>query len=159
MFLHKGKMYMVFGDTFGENSAQGNDPRSNVIARIADETPWDGLEFDTMLTARPGHAKELIGREEIPGQKKTVIPTYGVSLGSRMFLHYMALEEWGRAGEWELNRSGIAYSDDDGQTWIMSDVTWAGDSNFGQVAFIQKRGYLYLLGIPAGRFGGPVSRG
>lgn len=153
MFLHEEAIYMVFGDTFGKRTGNGRDHRSNVMAVIRDADPTDGLAFDAMITDRPGHARELIGAEDLSNQKKTVIPTSGVSVNGRMFLHYMALDHWGSAGEWELNRSGIAYSGDDGQTWKISDVTWPGDSNFGQVAFIKKGSYVYLFGIPGGRFG------
>ena len=33
-------------------------------------------------------------------------------------------------------------------------VVWPGDTNFGQVAFVKDGDYLYLFGIPGGRFGG-----
>jgi hypothetical protein len=105
-----------------------------------------------MITDRPGHAQQLLrpGRDD-----KTVIPTNGVSIGDRLFLHYMAVASWGAPGEWELNRSGLAYSDDGGQTWTKApEVTWEGKSNFGQVAFVKLDGLLYLFGIPGGRFGG-----
>src|SRR5207248_6602149 len=83
------------------------------------------------------------------------IPTYGVSTGKRMFLHYMSVQHWGQPGHWTLNASGLAFSDDDGQTWTKDEhLTWPGDSNFGQVAIVEDRGYLYFFGIPGGRYGG-----
>jgi len=124
-----------------------------VMAWAGDANPEDGISFDGMITDRPGHAKELIPQEQVPGEEVTIIPTYGVSTGSRMFLHYMAVREWGPPGQWWLNRSGLAYSDDDGQTWELSDVVWGPESNFGQVAIIEVGKYLYLFGIPGGRFG------
>ena len=151
-FAHDGASYMIFGDTFGPNKS---DWRSNVAAVITDDDPRDGLTFDRMIEDRPGHAKALIPQSAVPGIEVTIIPTYGVSLGERMVLHYMAVKRWGAPGRWDLNHSGLAYSDDDGQTWIVDpDATWPGDSNFGQVSIVEADRYLYLLGIPGGRFGG-----
>lgn len=155
MFLHKGKTVLLFGDTFGSGAPPNDDWRSNVLGRSSDRDPSDGLTIDSMVTDRPGHAKELIDQSAVPGTEVTVIPTNGVSVGGRMYLHYMAVRSWDSPGRWTLNRSGLAYSDDDGQNWTVSpDVVWPGDSNFGQVAFVKKGRYVYLFGIPGGRFGG-----
>jgi hypothetical protein len=157
MFRHEGRLVMTFGDTFGAPGQPpefGGDWRSSVMASSRDADPSDGITFDRMVTDRPGHAKELIPDAAVPGEEVTVIPTHGTSDGDRMYLHYMAVREWGAAGHWTLNRSGLAYSDDDGQTWTVSDVSWPGDSNFGQVAFVERGRHVYLFGIPGGRFGG-----
>lgn len=152
-FEHDGAIYMVFGDTFGPAKS---DWRSNVAAVIeTDQDPSDGLTFDRMITDLPDHAKALISQSDVEGVEVTVIPTYGVSVGDRMFLHYMAVRKWGDHGRWELNQSGLAYSDDDGETWTVDPAaTWPGDSNFGQVAIVEVVGYAYFFGIPGGRFGG-----
>ena len=151
-FIHQGALVMVFGDTFGPHEG---DWRSNVAAVITDDDPSDGLTFDRMIEDRPGHAKALLPQTAVPGDEVTVIPTYGVSLGGRMVLHYMAVKRWGTPGRWDLNHSGLAYSDDDGQTWIVDPAaTWLADSNFGQIAIVETGGIIYLFGIPGGRFGG-----
>ncbi|MBA2276133.1 MAG: DUF4185 domain-containing protein [Chloroflexia bacterium] len=155
-FEHNGSLYMVFGDTFG---AFKSDWRSNVAAVISDDDPSDGLTFDRMITDQPGHAKALIPQEAVEGVEVTIIPTYGVSVetatGPRMVLHYMAVQEWGEPGRWDLNHSGLAYSDDDGETWTVDPAaTWPADSNFGQVAIEKVGEHAYLFGIPGGRFGG-----
>jgi hypothetical protein len=157
MFRHQGRLVMTFGDTFGAPGHPpefGGDWRSSVMASSRDDDPSDGITFDRMVTDRPGHAMELIPDSAVPGEEVTVIPTHGTAVGDRMFLHYMAVREWGPAGEWTLNQSGLAYSDDDGRTWRVSDVTWPGHSNFGQVAFVERGRHVYLFGIPGGRFGG-----
>lgn len=158
MFDLGDTLYMVFGDTFGccipGTGGPGNaqDWRFNVMAVITDRDPADGLTFDDMITDRPGHARQLLNRA--PGNT-TVIPTYGVAVGERMFLHYMDVRAWGGPGEWTLSGSGLAYSDDRGKTWEKdSGVQWAGDSSFGQAAFAKDGDHLYLFGIPGGRFGG-----
>ena len=153
-FQHKDAMYMVFGDTFGMGKS---DWRSNVAAVITDSTPHDGLLFDRMIEDTPGHAKVLISQNMVEGAEVTVIPTYGVSLGGRMVLHYMAVSFWGEPGHWDLSHSGLAHSDDDGETWTVdNDATWPSDSNFGQVAIVESDDpdTLFVFGIPGGRYGG-----
>lgn len=159
-FAHEGKLYMVFGDTFGTFKS---DWRSNVAAVISDDDPTDGLTFDRMITDQPGHAKALIPQEAVEGTEITVIPTNGVSVpvadrddaSRRIVLHYMAVSFWGEPGRWDLNHSGLAYSDDDGETWTVDPAaTWPADSNFGQVAFETVGDHVYVFGIPGGRFGG-----
>jgi hypothetical protein len=158
MFDKDDKLYMVFGDSFGccipGTGGPGNarDWRKNLMAVISDRDPGDGLVFDEMISDEPGHAKELLARGRFD---VTVIPTNGIAVGSRMYLHYMAVLAWGEPGEWVLNESGLAYSDDDGQTWTKDEnLKWDGKSNFGQVAFVKSDSDLYLFGIPGGRFGG-----
>jgi hypothetical protein len=157
MFEHRGRTYMAFGDTFGPPGHPpefGDDWRSNVLAYTQDRDPRDGLTFEGMITDRPGHAKELILNEQVPGEEVTIIPTYGTSDGRRMYLHYMAVSLWGPPGQWDLSQSGWAYSDDDGQTWTVSPTAvFPGDSNFGQVAVVERGRHVYLYGIPGGRFG------
>jgi hypothetical protein len=110
------------------------------------------LTFDAMVTDRPGHAGELLSHGL---RDATVIPTNGVAIGGRMFLHYMAIRAWGEPGSWALNRSGLAYSDDGGNTWTQdTGARWDGQSNFGQVAIVKADGKAYLFGIPGGRSGG-----
>lgn len=162
MFLHRGKIAMVFGDSFGAPAADNffsvshSDWRSNTMAWIEPPfSPLHGLPFSSMITDTPGHAKELLSSQKVDNVEITVIPTYGVSVGQRMFLHYMSVHHWGQPGHWTLNASGLAFSDDDGQTWTKDEhLTWPGESNFGQVAIVEHEGYLYFFGIPGGRYGG-----
>jgi hypothetical protein len=157
MFEHRGRMYMAFGDTFGAPGHPpefGDDWRSNVLAYSRDRDPRDGITFEGMISDRPGHAKELILNEQVPGEEVTIIPTYGTSVGSRMYLHYMAVSQWGPPGQWDLSQSGWAYSDDEGQTWTVSpEAVFPGDGNFGQVAVVERGRFVYLYSIPGGRFG------
>jgi len=158
MFDKDNKVYLVFGDTFGccvpgtGGPGDAKDWRNSAMAITSDRDPRDGLTFDDMLTDRPGHAKQILPKNS---SDVTVIPTNGIAIGNRMILHYMAVKKWGDPGMWDLNESGLAYSEDDGQTWVKdTPVKWPGDSNFGQVAFVKSGEYLYLFGIPGGRFGG-----
>ncbi|HEX9890087.1 MAG TPA: DUF4185 domain-containing protein [Nitriliruptorales bacterium] len=153
---HGGALYLVFGDTWGADGVEGDQWRSNVMARVADPDPRNGLRFESMI-ASGGTASELLPSRKVGGEEKTVIPTNGTSLNGRMFLHYMSVRTWDGAGRWTLNHAGLAYSDDDGRSWIKDPrARWPGHSNFGQVAFVHHGEHVYLFGIPGGRFGAAV---
>lgn len=162
MFEFQDRIYMVFGDTLGAPAADPffsvphADWRSNVLAwSPLPQDPSQGLKFGGMITDRPGHAKELLSSKKVNGDEQTVIPTYGLAVDDRMFLHFMSVKEWGGPGEWTLNYSGLAYSDDEGQNWTKDPAaTWPGTSNFGQVAFLEQADHVYVFGIPHGRHGG-----
>ena len=80
----------------------------------------------------------------------------------------------GPAGRWTTNYSGIAYSDDNGQTWRIAPTSIrtaaagratvpyvAGNQNFQQMAFVKppegspeaEQGWVYAYGTPSGRAG------
>jgi hypothetical protein len=152
-FMYGDDTYMVFGDTFGIGN---QDWRANVAAIITtDDDPSDGLIFDRMIADEPGHAKALVPQSEVESPEVTIIPTYGVAVEDRLFLHYMQVTFWGPPGQWDLGSSGFAYSDDAGENWTVdTSAVWPEDSNFGQVAIEEHEGHLYIFGIPGGRFGG-----
>jgi hypothetical protein len=154
MFEHEGRVYMVFGD-WGAAAplSLGFQVRSNAMAYFAAANPRIGPLFDGMITDRSGEAAELLPSRR-DSYEQSLIPTYGVSVGNRMFLHYMSVHQFGEPGHWTLNSSGVAYSDDDGHTWVRdAHAVWAGDTNFGQVAITKVGDYAYFFGIPGGRFG------
>ena len=86
-FLHKGEIVLVFGDTFG---IDGGFWRSNVLGFSSDDDPADGVTIDRMITNQYGHAIELLPSKKVDFEEMTVIPTYGISFGERMFLHFMS---------------------------------------------------------------------
>jgi hypothetical protein len=169
-----GSLCIVFGDTYGAGSelppieTKPPDPprkllewRSNVMALIEDpaELVRSGLSTGRMITDRPGYAKQLIPGLHQANDRRgevTKIPTNGISIDGRLFLHYMSVNWWNpeKAGDWSTNYSSLAYSDHEGNDWHVMAPMWPGDSNFTQVAFVREGSYLYLFGIPAGRFGG-----
>lgn len=153
-FFHKDDLYMVFGDTYGR---ERSDWRSNTMAKVAKvESPASGLEIEHFISDPTGRATELLSSQKVYWVEQTVIPTNGISVNSRMFLHYMSVRRWVAPGQWNINHAGIAFSDDDGQSWIKSGPFWGERSNFAQVAFVrndEEPDMVYLFGIPAGRFG------
>lgn len=110
------------------------------------------MTLDGMLPDIVGNARLVLWKAP---EDVTLIPTYGIAIGERMYLHYMAVKEWGAPGHWTLNRSGWAYSDDGGERWTQpEDAIWDGDTNFGQASLVEHEGYLYVFGIHGGRYGG-----
>lgn len=160
MFMHSdGRIYFLFGDTFGPPGTPGSsgDWRSNTMAYTTDFVASDGITFDGWMTDAAGHAKALLEGKHNPNNgsgEVTKIPSAGWSQDSRQFIWFMSVKQWGAPGHWDVNFAEIAYSDDNGNTWIRSGTQWPATSNFIQVAVVEYSGYLYFLGIPAGRFGG-----
>ena len=155
MFSWNSKTYLVFGDTFGcagyPYSPSNTNWRSNTMAITTDTTPSDGLSIDSMIVGPNNKAKELFPKA---AGSITVIPTYGVSVGNMGYLFYMEVGNWGNPGEWTCQYSSIATSTDGGQTWAkQNDIIKWNPGNFNQVAIVKVDSYLYIFGVPCGRFG------
>ncbi|MFI6100259.1 DUF4185 domain-containing protein [Lentzea sp. NPDC051213] len=156
----RGRTAIAFGDTYGAGwGGNGAGPetadwRFNVLAHSTDQNLADGLRIDSMVTDRPGHAKQLLGGDP-DVDEVTVIPTAAISVGSRDYLHYMSVRSWGPAGTWVTNFAGLAYSDDGGVTWTKS-VRLANSgttAKFQLGAFVRQGEHVYLFGTPNGRLG------
>ncbi len=148
-----GKVYLFGGDTF--SSSKNDDWRSNVLFVIEDDDPSDGLTITSAITDKWGRAKELLLSRKINGSQMTVIPTNIFSVDHTLYCIYMSVMQWGDAGRWTCDYSGLAKSTDEGVTWKkLADVRWPGDSNFIQTAHCRVGDEMYILGIPSGRFGG-----
>jgi hypothetical protein len=172
------KIYFAFGDTFGY---LGNDPkplsgvdwRSNVFASaatgVAPEKAGDReIPRLTWRTDATGKAVSIIAGAHQPAfmgsdGEQTKIPTAMVSVGSRIYLHYMSVHGFApRGGVWECNYSKFIYSDDFGKNWTPLETPFGDrNSNFNMLAITNQRGsgnvdgaYVYALGTPCGRFGG-----
>lgn len=156
------KIMIAFGDSFDNGwggSGGGGSPegwRSNLLALSSDQDLSDGLSFSSMIMdeAKPGYAKEIIkSAHDTSGSGDfTAIPTAGITIGKRHYIHYMQIRNWGSNGRWSTNFSEIAYSDDEGQNWTKSGIKWDAGSKFAQAAYVKKDGYVYMFGTPAGRF-------
>lgn len=166
MFTVGDRTWFVFGDNFGIRSkdafgGEGEIWKSNALAWSTDDDPEDGITFDGWILDESGTVKEVL-----PGQhdsndgygEVTKIPTQGWGVDDHLFLGYMSVKQWGDPGQWWANHAGIAVSTDEGQNWeIIDGLEWDGESNFVQLAqhlvTDDGTGYVYLWGIPAGRFG------
>ncbi|WP_221341703.1 DUF4185 domain-containing protein [Nonomuraea endophytica] len=158
-----GEVLAAFGDTFGDGwappGANGGDWRSQVLLRSNDRDLADGMAFSSAATDRAGHAKELIPSRKVDGDEITVIPTAGVSVGTRQYMGYMSVRHWGQPGQWDTNYAGIAYSDDNGQNWTATTPgtpRWdnpTGANHFQMAAMVRRDGYVHLFATPNGRSG------
>ena len=191
------QILIAFGDTFSSaNPVRTGVWRFNTLFRSADDvlsnglyvpsgTPYDIFSGSPMEKAnwsdpilpspgQPVHPPYAVGPEV------TIIPTAGVSVpynnayGARQYMSFMSVRSWDTPGRWTTNYSGIAYSDDNGQTWRIdpksirpaafgrTNVAYvAGNENFQQMAFVKppagspeaQQGWVYAYGTPSGRGG------
>lgn len=162
------RTYFFFGDTFGERDpesigGQGGIWRSNVSAYTTDVDPSDGITFDGWAPLdEVGWAAALVEGDHAAntgGGEVTKIPTAGFAVGDALYIQYMSVSFWGEPGAWDANFAALAKSTDQGRSWTpVEGVQWPGDSNFVQLGTAQVNDagteYLYLWGIPSGRFGG-----
>ncbi|MCJ7654877.1 MAG: DUF4185 domain-containing protein [Dehalococcoidia bacterium] len=110
-FRHKGKTYLLFGDTVG---LRGGD----AIAYTTDTTPEDGIELTFI------HDDVAYKPVKIPGisQEGFEVPMEGISVGGRMYIYHTTdsigvVEMFKEEAEPGMGRSIVAVSDDDGQTF------------------------------------------
>ncbi|WBB62896.1 DUF4185 domain-containing protein [Streptomyces sp. WMMC500] len=166
----RGQVLTAFGDTHGlgwtgPGGGVGDpatlDWRCNTLARSSDRDLGDGMTYTSMAEDRPGHAGELLDCRKSGNDDNgevTVIPTAAISVGGRQYIHYMSVNHWGEPGHWETNYAGIAYSDDNGETWTKDrrarwQNTPAWDNKFQMAAMVREDGHVYLYGTPNGRYG------
>lgn len=157
-----GEVAVAFGDTFGKDwappGANGTDWRSNVLGHSTDRDLSDGLTIDSMVQDSRCHAAEVLGSRKIKNWEITTIPTSGFAIGDRQYMSYMSVRRWSLVpGMWYTNFGGIAYSDDNGQTWTKDPYAkWENIFGLGsfQVASMVPAGdHVYLFGTPNGRLG------
>ncbi|MGE3284685.1 MAG: DUF4185 domain-containing protein [Pseudonocardia sp.] len=117
-----GGVLCAFGDTYGVGwCPPGTGPRTadwrfNTLARSTCADLSRGLLLDEMVTDVDGHAAEIVPRTGRRSER-TVIPTAGIAVEGRQYLHYMSVRRWFWPGRWRSNHGGIAVSDDGGRTW------------------------------------------
>ncbi|MDV7356390.1 DUF4185 domain-containing protein [Rhodococcus oxybenzonivorans] len=156
-----GEVAIAFGDTFGKDwnppGAFGEDWRSNVLGHSTDTDLSDGMTIDSMVQDSRCHAAEIIDSRHIPNFETTTIPTSGFTIGNRQFLSYMSVKRWSVVpGMWYTNYGGIAYSDDNGQTWTKDQhAKWHNifGARFQVSAMVPHGDYVYMFGTPNGRIG------
>jgi len=158
--MGNGKIGLWFGDTFGSDwtpDENGKDWRSNVLAFSDNKDLNNGIKFSGMAMSDDGKKARMIVNSVHDTTGKgdfTAIPTGAIRVNGVDYMSYMDVKDWGAPGKWDTNYSGLYQSTDDGKTWTKTGVQFAGDSHFAQTAFAKKDGYVYLVGIGSGRFGG-----
>lgn len=177
-----GEVLMAFGDTVGDCGIEGDQWRSNVLFRSDDASLADGMRIDNSPMALPpveNFSRQVIkglisnGPGELANPEFTVIPTGGVAVDGTQYVRWMSVRSWDKPGEWTTNYSGLAYSGDNGESWITDpatvrlnlpvtlpvEVPALSERNFDwqMSAFVPGRGadsnYIYEFGTPSGRSG------
>ena len=158
--LQPGRYGLFFGDTFGSDfypnfanpGPNGGSWRSNVLLFSSDPDLSDGLTIDDAARDASGkYAREICygGKDGSGNGDWTSIPTAAVRANGADYVHYMNIRNW--AG-WVTNYSSLYKSVDNGSTWERSrDVKFGSTSNFGQVGYARKDGYVYMVGTQTGR--------
>jgi hypothetical protein len=161
-----GRVMVVFGDTYGPGwcgngagTTDHRDWRCNVLATSSNRDLDNGLLLDSVVRRDDdGAAGQILERDRDVRTEETVIPTSGVAIDGRHYLHYMSVRKWGAKGAWVTNYAGIAVSEDGGHTWAKPPgARWPNrrraDHPFQMAAFAHRGEWLYLLGTPNGRWG------
>src|SRR5919197_1379460 len=154
----EGRVMVVFGDTYGEGwcgdgagTSDHSDWRCNVLATSTNRDLDNGLLLYSVVSRDDdGIAGQILERDPKVGKEETVIPTSGIAVGGRHYLHYMSVKRWGAKGAWETNYAGIAVSSDGGHSWTKPPgARWANtrrrDHPFQMGAFA-RQGYNVHFG-------------
>jgi hypothetical protein len=135
-----GQIAYIFGDTFATDCVGGPGWRAPVLLRSDPGLDEDGIEFNG--AAGGAYAKQLFDYSHDGG--RTWLPSDAITIGQRMYLHYIVNEGLGNV-LW----TQIAYSDDDGENWTISEARWEADENdFMRQLWTWERGcdgYVYTL--------------
>ena len=139
-----GKTMVAFGQNVGEAEFA---TKANALAYSTDNNITDGI--DITVVNNDGKVKEIL---PLADGEKGIVPTAGVTAGGKQWIHYQSIDakEFG-SDMWTIKSSGLAYSEDSGNTWTRSNVSWGANSNFAQVALLNDNGYVYMYGSTAGR--------
>lgn len=174
------QVLIAFGDTFGNCTLQDQEWRKNTLFRsptkdlsngmsVDDPVPGDTFGGSPVTAARPNFSRQVIQSLNLAATEVTVIPTAGISVGTRQYVNFMSVSQWGSPGQWSTNFSAVAVSDDNGETWTVPRTSirpswfntvpgvqfvW-GDQNFQMGAYLRYNGYVYAYGTGAGRGGMP----
>ncbi len=138
-----GNIMIAFGRNYLSESL---NERSNALA-IFNNNVEENMRIS--FIKEKGIIKEIISPDN---GEDACIPTTGVSIGSRQYIHYMSIKSKPPfQNTWDVNYSSLAYSEDNGQNWTKTDIRWKASGNFIESSFVKKDNYIYMFGVIAGR--------
>ena len=167
--VNEHQVLIAFGDTFSNAyPVRTGLWRMNTLLRSPDNLLSNGLYvpntapgdiYSGSSTIGSADPKEIVDRNNIAGyaigNEVSIIPTAGISVTdasghARQYVSFMSVRSWDVPGQWTTNYSGMAYSDDNGQTWQVADSSIraaapgrstkpfvSGNQNFQMGAFIK----------------------
>jgi hypothetical protein len=115
-----GKIAYIFGDTFEQDGVGGPGWRSPVLLRSEPGLGANGVDFTGAAGGQ--YAKQILDYAHDNGT--TWLPSDAITIGNRMYLHFIVNQGLGN-----VDHTGIAYSDDNGENWTVSGARWAGTEN------------------------------
>lgn len=139
-----GKIAYVFGDTFAGDKVGSSDWRSPVLLRSEPGNLDAGITFNG--AAGGSHAKQILDYQHNHKNPdySTWLPSDVITIGQRMYMHYIVNNGLGNV-QW----TQIAYSDDNGENWTLSNARWeGGENNSLQQLWTWERGtdgYVYVI--------------
>lgn len=156
--MGNGKVGLFFGDTYGADwiptkeggPGKAGNWRSNVLGVSASHDLTRGLIFESMVST------EIIpsGKVTDGTGSHTTIPTSAIHVKGKEYVHFMEIRKWGAPGSWTTNFSGLYQSSDNGLHWSpCPEVKFGANSNFAQVGYAKKNGFVYMIGTKSGRWG------
>jgi len=137
-----GQIAYIFGDTFDEDRAGGPAWRSPVLLRSQAGLGPGGIVFTS--ASGGAYAEQILDYDHADPDFSTWLPSDVITLGGRMYLHFMV-----NAGLGNVRWTQIAVSDDNGEHWAPTDARWAPDEDAGlRQLWTWERGcdgYVYTL--------------
>ncbi len=137
-----GQIAYIFGDTFDQDLAGGPGWRSPVLLRSAPGLDGNGIVFND--AAGGAYARQILDYDHGDPNFSTWLPSDVITIGDRMYLHFIV-----NAGLGNVRWTQIAYSDDNGEHWALSDARWAADEDdFLRQLWTWERGcdgYVYVM--------------
>ncbi len=135
-----GQIAYIFGDTFEQDGVGGPGWRAPVLLRSAPGLDGDGIEFNGAAGGQ--YAKQILDYTHENG--RTYLPSDAITIGDRMYLHFIV-----NAGLGNVSYTQIAYSDDNGGSWTVSNARWEATENDSlQQLWTWERGcdgYVYVM--------------
>lgn len=159
-----------------------HDPTDGLSIDMIQDTPGHALSLDplrlqgatcpTPTTFAPSSECPAYATSS-PSCEVTKIPTGGIAISGTNYVFFMSTLYWnpgahdGKDGQIQdppnlglgtgdllTNYSGVFKTLDDGRRWSGPLPLFGCGSDFGQVTFASDANYIYLLGAPAGKYGG-----
>ncbi|MBQ7194518.1 MAG: DUF4185 domain-containing protein [Bacteroidales bacterium] len=156
--IEPGRFGMFFGDTFGSDfrpnysapGPNGGSWRSNVLLFSNDTDLSDGMVISDAYMEGKQAGQVCFSAHNTSGNGDyTSIPTGAVHANGCEYVHYMNIKTW---DGWVTNYSSLYKSSDKGKRWDrVGTVSFAGESNFGQVGYFNHNGTVYMMGTKSGR--------
>lgn len=117
-----GRIAYIFGDTFENDGTGGPGWRAPVLLRSEAGDFKNGVTFTS--AAGGNYAKQILGYSH--ANRVTYLPSDALTIGNRMYMHYMVNEPFGN-----VTSTAIAFSDDNGENWTKSGASWGGGVDNG----------------------------